>query len=180
MLRAVNTLLVAIPFYIATRWILTNNLATWIPQKIKGMRLFEQVVRTPEGTILLSSVNWTLGTKLIGLCSDIVAVAPFFLALLLIRKIFINYREIQVFTSTNARRYKIISYITLTDALITKPISNMLMVLAVTINNGPGNRYFVLSVNEINFKMFMLGLLLFKISSVMEEATYIFKQENSN
>lgn len=166
-----NFLNVTIPLFIITNWffIKQNNPSF----KLANFFLsFEKGIETPEGYVFLNSVNWTLPSLSIGLTADLIAIIPFMLSIIILKKIFKNYQQGQVFTQQNALFYRNLGYLFFVDAILTS-FSESLMILAVTFNNLPGHRFFSIGFGTPNLSQFFYGVLVIVLSWIMLEASKI-------
>ena len=140
-----TVLIFAIPFLIVGLWIFID---TAFIKNLLEQGFFYMPILTPEGSINLSTVNWSLFTKMIGLIAQAVNFLPFFLSLFILRSIFANYQKGKIFNAINANHYKYLGWLFFLNALITEPLYNLLMILSVTFANPPGHRY-ILSLIHI-------------------------------
>lgn len=139
---------------------------------------FVPLVQTPEGPVDLRFVHWTAVSRFIAFMSDLLCFAPIFVTLYSLRSIFKNYKLGDIFTSYNARSYRLIGWCFFLNALIVKPLSDMLMVLSVTLLNPPGHRYISLSFGTPNMENLFYGTILIVISWVMLEATKLREEQD--
>ncbi len=162
-----NALIIAELLYIALAWVFldTPTVKSWL---ING--LIANPIRTPEGMLTLGDVTWTSLSKMILMASNIVGTLPFFSGLFVLKSIFKNYRKGEVFTRKNATSYRSLGLLCFLDAVLT-PLSDTLMVLAVTLSNEPGHRYLSLSFGTPSFNAFFTGAIIIVISWVMGEAS---------
>ncbi len=126
-------------------------------------------VRTPEGVVNLAKLPWYPLTKFIGFMGSLVGILPIFLGLFILKAIFRNYRKGEIFNITNARQYKYLGYLFFLDGLVTRPLSDMLQVLAVTLTYPPGHRYLTIGFGTPNMEALFCGVLVIVISWVMVE-----------
>ncbi|HQS84039.1 MAG: hypothetical protein B7Y25_06520 [Alphaproteobacteria bacterium 16-39-46] len=133
--------------------------------------IFLNPVQTPEGLINLAYQNWTPLSKTIGFIGSVIDCLPLFLSLFVLKSIFKNYQKGEIFISQNALYYKRLGIFFFLDALLAKPLSGMLQVLAVTCSNEPGHRYITFSLGTPNLEDLFCGLLIIVISWVMLEAS---------
>ncbi len=127
-------------------------------------------IRTPEGVLTLGDVTWTSLSKMVFIASNIVGTLSFFLGLFVLKSIFKNYRKGEIFTRKNAASYRSLGFLLFLDAILA-PLSDTLMVLAVTLSNEPGHRYLTLSFGTPSFNAFFTGAIVIVISWVMGEAS---------
>jgi len=162
-----NGLLVFFPLFYLTLWIFVD--ASLVKSLISENMLLDPV-STPEEVINLSTVKWSLPTKAVGLLASLVEVFPFLMGLFILKLIFRNYSNGQIFTLSNARYYRYLGYLFFLEALIVTPLSETLMVLAATLNNGVGHRYFQVQIGTPALKSLFCGVLILVISWIMVEA----------
>jgi len=139
-------------------------------KKLLANGLVANPIRTPEGLLTLGDVMWTPLSKLIFVASNIVGALSFFLSLFVLKSIFKNYRKGEIFTRKNALSYRSLGLLSFLDALLA-PLSDTLMILAVTLSNEPGHRYLSLSFGTPSFDAFFTGAIVIVISWVMGEAS---------
>jgi hypothetical protein len=166
-----NVLLISVPLVIVIQWAFIEAKITDTSAAINFFGLLERMIQTPEGYINLSSVHWTLLSKILGFSSDILGLLPFILSLFVLKSIFRNYQQGEIFSTINALHYKKLGWLFFLDALIITSLSNTLMVLAVTLTNLPGHRYINIQFGTPNLKSLFFGILLIVISWVMLEAS---------
>lgn len=170
-----NFLLIAYPLFIVSRWFLIE----WEPFKslVREGHIFTPIA-APEGVVNLANVAFTPFTKMVWLAGNFIGFAPLFLGLLILKKLFANYKMGIIFSLQNAEKYKYIGGLFLIDAFLTGPLSQMLNVLAVTLSNPPGHRYITLSFGTPNVEAIFCGILILCISWVMAEG-YKLQEEQS-
>jgi hypothetical protein len=151
-----NLIIITIPLYISAEWIFINAL--------------EKNIQTPEGYVNLTNISWTSILKLLGFSAEIIGVLPFIISLFFLKAIFENYKKRDIFTIKNAILYRRLGFLFLISALVIKPLSEMLMILAVTFTNPPGHRYLTISYGTPNFISLFYGILVIIVSWVMLEA----------
>ena len=162
-----NVLLVVLPLLIICQWafIETDTLKSLLAQGRIGMP-----VQTPEGYVNLSTVHWSLLSKVLGFMTQILGILPLYLGLFFLKKIFQWYERGEVFTSQNVIYYRRLGCLFILNALFIKPLEDGLMVVAVTLNNAPGHRYLTLGLGTPAMEAIFCGTLLIVISWVMLEA----------
>lgn len=161
-----NLLLIALPLFALILWMFIE----YEPLKIAiSEGLFFDVVRTPEGVVNLSTVKWTPLSKFVDFIATLVGLLPTILGLFVLKAVFRNYQKGDIFNAYNARHYKYLGWIFFSDALILKPLSDMLMVLGVTLSNPPGHRYITIGYGNPNVEELFCGVLVIVISWVMVE-----------
>lgn len=165
-----NVLLIGWPFLILFEWLVVENKV--VSQAAGGLSfLFEKIIQTPEGTVDLASIHWTPFSLLTALTSEILGILSFILSFYFLRCIFQNYKKGEIFSQVNATYYKYLGCFFFLHALIFKPISGMLMILAVTLSNAPGHRYISISFGSPNLGALFCGAVIIVISWVMLEAS---------
>lgn len=170
-----NFLLIAYPLFIVSRWFLIE----WEPFKslVREGHIFTPIA-APEGVVNLANVAFTPFTKMVWLAGNFIGFAPLFLGLLILKKLFTNYKRGIIFSLQNAEKYKYIGGLFLINAFLTAPLSHMFDVLAVTLSNPPGHRYITLSFGTPNINDIFCGILILCISWVMAEG-YKLQEEQS-
>ncbi|MBI2707292.1 MAG: DUF2975 domain-containing protein [Proteobacteria bacterium] len=161
-----NLLLIALPLFILSLWLFMETLP--IKEAISE-GLFFDFVRTPEGVVNLSMIKWNPLTKFIGFMASFVGLLPILLGLFVLKAVFRKYQKGEIFNAYNARYYKYLGWLFFLNALIARPLSDMLEVLAVTLSNPPGHRYITLGFGTPNVEGLLCGLVIIVISWVMVE-----------
>lgn len=166
LLAIFNMLLVVLPLSLLILWLFMdygpiNNAIT------EG--LFFSPVETPEGVLNLGMIKWDTLSKFIGIMASLLGILPILLGLIILKTIFRNYRKGEIFNITNAHQYKYLGYLFFLDGLVTKPLSGLLQVLAVTLTNSPGHRYLSIGFGTPNLEALFCGVLVIVISWVMVE-----------
>lgn len=146
-------------------------------QSLINTGFLQPPVSTPEGYVNLSHVQWTFFTKIMGLISQSIGLLPLFLSLFILKSIFQNYQNGEIFNASNARHYKKLGWLFFLDALIAQPLSGLMMVAAVTFSNPPGHRYLSLSFGTLNLEALFCGMLVIVISWVMLEASKLSEEQ---
>jgi len=159
-----NVLLISLPVLIVLQWV-------GFPE------LLERTVQTPEGYVALNTVPWTPLSKFLGVAAEILGLIPFLLSLLVLKAIFRNYQKGEIFTVSNAMKYKKLGWLFLWDALVITSLSQTLMVFAITMTNPPGHRYINIQFGVPNMKALFCGVLLLVISWVMLEASKLREEQ---
>lgn len=161
-----NILLVLIPVTLLILWLYID--IDPIKNAITAGLLFGPV-ETPEGIVNLGMISWDPLSKFIGIMASLLGILPILLGLIILKTIFQNYRRGEIFNITNARQYKYLGYLLFLDALVTKPLSGLLQVLAITLTNSPGHRYLSIGFGTPNLEALFCGVLVIVISWVMVE-----------
>jgi hypothetical protein len=126
-------------------------------------------IQTPVGLLDLVHMQWTYTSRSVAILSAILEVTPLVLGVLFLKSIFKAYRAGKIFSAHNARYYRRIGILLELDALLIKPLSSMLMVLALTLSNPPGQRLISITFTEFSFLEIFSGLIVMVISWVMLE-----------
>lgn len=163
-----NILIIAIPLIVIIQWIFID---TSTIKDLFAQGVLQKPIQTPEGSINLSTIHWTILSKSIGLIGHILGILPLFLSLFVLKSIFQNYKRGEIFSTVNAVYYRYLGWLFFLDALLAKPVSDSLMVLAATLSNKPGHRYLTLSFGTPNMEALFCGVLVIVISWVMLEAS---------
>ncbi len=138
--------------------------------------MLEKAIQIPEGYVNLSSVSWTPLLKLLGFCADLIGALPFLISLFLLKKLFVYYRDGEIFNVRNAILYLKIGVLYLIDVLFIKSLSQILMILAVTMTNTHGSRYLSISFDTPNLSLLFYGMLVIIVSWVMSEASKLYDE----
>lgn len=166
-----NVLLIALPLYVLIQWLFMEIKTTDVPSSINFFGLLERVVQTPEGIVNLSTVHWTPLLKILGCSADILNSIPLILSLFVLKSIFRNYQKGEIFTTANATQYRRLGWLFFLDALLIKPLSDTLLILAVTFTNPPGHRYLSVGFGTFNMTALFCGILVIVMSWVMLEGS---------
>jgi len=164
----------AVPVFICLLWLLLE----WTPcnNAIKeGM--FLEVVTTPEGIVNLATHELTPVSKLIGCFAYLLGSLPYILGYISLKTLFQNYQRNNIFTSANTKIYKRIGWLAFLNGIFFIPITQTLMVLAVTLSNSPGHRYITVGFGTPSLESILCGLLVVVIALVMQEAQAL-QEEN--
>jgi Protein of unknown function (DUF2975) len=169
-----NTLLVILPVFVIIQWLFID---TDTIKNLVDQGLLQKPISTPEGYVNLSTIHWSFLAKIMGLLAQSVGLLPLFLSLFVLKSIFLNYQKGEIFSTINASQYRYLGWLFFLDALIAQPLSNLLMVLAVTLTNPPGHRYITLSFGTPNIEALFCGMLLIVISWIMLEASKLHDEQ---
>ena len=169
-----NALIILLPLGMITIWLFIDSAFV---HGLFNTGFLTESISTPEGYVRLSQVNWSAFTRIIGFGSDVLSFSPFIIGLFLLRVIFRNYERHVIFSGLNVLCYQKLGWLFFFDALLVKPISQMLMVLAITFSNPPGHRYITISFGTPNLKALFFGALLIVVSWVMLEATKLHDEQ---
>lgn len=170
-----NSLLVLLLPWLAARWFFAETDTTHpvLTQIFSYSLSHATIIETPTGLVHLDAIAWTPLLHMVGFASRIVDVLPLFLSFFVLKAIFRNYQQGEVFSKSNANHYQALGWLFFLDALIAKPLANLLIVLAATYANPVGHRYLVLSFGMLNIESLFCGALVIVISWVMREASIL-------
>ncbi len=166
-----NSMMVAAPPFLMVTWAYIDSapLSAILQQ---GFIFFDTpFLHTPEGWANLSKLAWTPQMKAMGLLADGILLAPLYVSLFFLRKIFKNYQQGKVFTIPNALAYRALGVLFFVYGAVAKPVAELLMGLVATLSNPPGHRYLVLKLGTPTLEALFCGVLLIVISWVMAEAS---------
>ncbi|MCE2715919.1 MAG: DUF2975 domain-containing protein [Pseudomonadota bacterium] len=156
-----------VPLFIVALWFLKEWPPLYHAIRIGG---FLDYVATPEGHLNLATANLTLTSIIIGCFAQLLGALPYILGFSLLKTLFNNYQQRQIFISANTQIYKKIGWLAFLNGLLFIPFAQTLLVLAATLSNPPGHRYITLSFTTPNFEAILCGFLIIVISLVMQEA----------
>ncbi len=168
-----NTILLLIPTFILAQWFLLSFNDPTNFSIVNTILSYAKGVQTPSGHVYLQNVTWTPSSLLIGVISDFIQIIPFTIGICILKKIFKTYQVGNIFTLTNAIAYKKLGFLFLADAFIASPLSESLMILATTLNNGAGHRILSISFGTPNLAQIFYGTIVIMVSWVMQEACKI-------
>jgi len=126
-------------------------------------------IQTPEGVIHFVDLKLNFLSKSIGLFGSILSSLPLLLGIIILKRLFQNYRQGNIFSFENAKKYQYLGWLFFLDGLCTKPLSEMFLILAATLSNPPGHRYITLGFGSPNIEALLCGFLVLVISWVMME-----------
>ncbi|MFT0892413.1 DUF2975 domain-containing protein [Pseudochelatococcus sp. G4_1912] len=125
----------------------------------------------------INAASWSGETLALGLLAIAIGTVPMFVCLWLLRTVFKNYREGNIFSDDNASCFRKIGILLILDALIATSVSETAFIFAMTFNNPPGERMISVSVGSPQLYLLFLGLVIFIISLVMSEASKIHAEQ---
>ncbi len=177
MIIFLNIALIVIPLFNVIVWSLPethffttmSNIMMFLGQPLE--------ISTSGGLVNPSITPWTLASKGVMICSKLILLMPWIAGLFLLRLIFKNYQKGDVFIVQNAQYYIWISYCIFIHALVTGPMSKMLVIHA---SDGilHFNKHLVYLFNAgIDATAVFVGLIVQVISQVMLEGSRI-REEN--
>lgn len=163
MLFILNGLLLLIPLWNMSMWFLND----WLP--LEAVFSHSVFVRTPEGMVNIATLNLNPLQRFLGVFSSLIESASLLIGMIILRKLFQNYKKGHIFTLENAKKYQQLGYLFFLHAFITKPLAETFSVIAVTLNNPPGHRYISIGFGPPNLETIFCGILVIIISWVMIE-----------
>ncbi len=169
-----NTLVIFLPVSVIIQWLFID---TDTIKNLLDQGFLQKPISTPEGYVNLSTIQWSFLAKFTGLLAQSISLLPLFLSLFVLKSIFLNYQKSDIFSTINARHYRYLGWLFFLDALIAQPLSNLLMLLAVTSANPPGHRYISLSFGTPNIEALFCGMLVILISWIMLEASKLHDEQ---
>ncbi len=181
LLIIINGLLIIIPFVTVLPWLLINTYDSFgLAYTTDGGFIFESFIKfLPLDLRDLPQINWTLTSRTMALLASTIAILPFFLSLIFLKKIFKNYGEGYIFTDENSILYRRLGVLLFVDALLAKPISKMLDVLIAGAFNSTNPSYSLhLEFGTPNLPNIFYGIIIIVISWVMLEASKINEEIN--
>lgn len=146
-------------------------------KKVMDCLLYAGPVCTPDALIGLTKVRWTPFTQFLGFCSSVLAWAPAYGGLHYLRRIFAHYKEGAIFSSENALCYSRLGQLFLLNAFIALPLSDGLMVAAVTFSNPVGQRYVCIGASTANLFQCLCAGIFMVVSWVMLEASKLAEEQ---
>ncbi|MCA0370933.1 MAG: DUF2975 domain-containing protein [Proteobacteria bacterium] len=171
-------LAVAFPLFLGIQWVLVDAQTGFLPEAMRALGMLERTVATPEGSIALKSVPWTVPLKFLGLGADLVGALPLFISFFLLRTLFWHYVRGEIFSPRNAQLYKKLGLLYVMDALLMTPLSQTLLILAATATNAPGHRYVSVSFGTPNLSSLFYGMLVILVSWIMYEASQMKREQD--
>jgi hypothetical protein len=169
-----SSALIIIPIASALLWYFIDTL--FIKQLVSD-GIILQPVQTPETLVNLSTVHWDVITKSIAFIAFMIGLLPILLSFYFLARVFNNYQHDEIFTVRNAHYFKKIGFLFFLDAFITKPLSTMLMIVAITLRNAPGHRYISLSFGTTNAQAILCGIVVIIVSCVMLQASRLHEEQ---
>lgn len=115
-------------------------------------------------------------TKMIGFLISLIPFSINMLTVYFLLKLFSNYAKLNIFSSDNAKRIKLIGWVILIGQIL-KPIHDALLSAALTWNNPAGHRLMTVSLNRTNIALIICAIMIILISWVMTEA---YKEQETN
>lgn len=170
-----NGALIVYPLLNFSQWFF----AGWEPiNLLMGQGVLSNGISTPERVVNLTELHLTPLSRTIGLGGSLIGFLPLFWGLIILKQLFKNYREGDVFTAINARKYKTLGWLCVIGGFITLPLSNMLMVLSATLSNPPGHRYISINFGTPNLEVILVGAIIILISWIMTEGFKLQEEKN--
>jgi hypothetical protein len=170
-----NALLIIFPLCLIAQWTLFD----WAPyKKLVAQDFISNTIKTPEGFVDLTKINFTPLSWSIGFLGGFVNFVPLFLGLLVLKHLFQNYRKGNIFSCENVQKYKYLGWLFFLDGLVAKPICDMLLTLSATLSNPPGHRYISINFGTPNLEVLFCGFLVILISWIMAEGYKLLEDQS--
>ncbi len=170
-----NILLIGLPLFIMATWYFIdsytiNELSKGLLQNpFQGLENYHNL--NNQNYSNLNNFIWTPLSKSIAMSGHALSLLPLFLSLFILKLIFRNYKNGEIFSAANAIQYKYLGWLFFLNALMAKPLGNALMVMATTLSNPPGERYISIFFGAPSLEGIFGGSILIVISWVMFEAS---------
>lgn len=168
-------IMVLLPVILFFQWIFID-----IPM-VKNMlksNFIQNFFYNANSIVSFDTVQWTPAAKMIGFMGDAVSWSPLFFSLFVLKPLFERYRLGDIFSIKNARSYRCLGQLFFLDALVSKPISDVLLSLAPTFENGPGARVISIGFGTSNIESLFCGFFIITISWIMIEASQLNTDQN--
>lgn len=169
----VTILLVAIPFFYILKWTFIDH--PMIKQLSALGICF--AIKGPTAFIKPWMISWTPGLKLLGLSADLIGHFSLWLGLFILKWIFSNYSKGDVFIMANARYYQYLAWLFVADAILMKPLFDLMMILVATLHNPPGQRILSLGIGITSIQDVLWGSVVMIIAWVMAEANKLQEEQ---
>ena len=166
-------LLLTMPLFYIAKWILIDHA---IIKQLSALGVCF-AIKGPTEFVKPWMISWTPGLKLCGLSADLIGHLPLWVGLLILKFIFKNYSEANVFTAINARHYQYLAGIFLVNAIIFKPIFDLMMILVATLHNPAGQRILSFGVGITIIQNILWGGVVMIIAWVMGEASKLQEEQ---
>lgn len=177
MLIIFNLLLIIVPIFYIIMWLFVDLKFVGETYNIGFDWPINRMVETPKGYVNLNSIIWSNASKSLACSADLISILPFLISLILLKTIFQRYKTDEIFSINNATSYKRLGITFLLNGLVATPISNALMILAVTLSNPKGQRYLSIAFGTPNFMHIFYGIIIIVVSKVMLEASKMYKEQ---
>jgi hypothetical protein len=116
-----------------------------------------------------------LNSRIIGLMGDLPALVVMILSLNTLRRLFFLYAKGIFFKVENVTYYRKLSKLAFWSVL-TNIFDKTLLRLALTFNNPPGQREFIISFSVDHVKLMFVAIILMIIARVMNEGREIYDE----
>lgn len=169
----VTILLITVPLFYIAKWIFIDHP---IIKQLSALGICF-AIKGPAAFVKPWMISWTPGLKLLGLSADWIGHFPLWVGLLILKFIFKNYSEENIFTVVNARYYQYLAGLFLVNAIVFKPIFDLMMILVATVHNPPGQRILSFGVGLTNIQDILWGGVVMIIAWVMSEASKLQEEQ---
>ena len=172
LLFALNIMLIAVPLFILSTWYFIDAYT----MTEFSSTLLQNSFQIQDG-MATSIIDWTLYAKMIGLIGHIINLLPLYLSVFVLKSIFKNYKNGEIFSTTNAIHYKHIGWLCFCDALLADPIGDAIMIMSTTLSPTIAKYNIDIVYNYPSIEGLFSGAVFIVISLVMFEASKL--QEES-
>jgi hypothetical protein len=118
----------------------------------------------------MTEITFTPLAQLFGLAYSWMSLLPKWIGLLVLIKLFRNYQSGIIFSIENTQYYRQLGLLFFLNALIARPLSQMLLVFALTVENPQTHPYLVLRFGTANLSDILIGIMIIIISGIMYQA----------
>lgn len=116
-----------------------------------------------------------LNSRLIGLTGDLPALFVMLLALGALRRLFFLYAKGLFFKAENVLYYRKLSRLAF-GGILTNIFNKTLLIMALTINNPPGQREFMIAFTRDHVKLMLVAVILMILARVMHEGRELYDE----
>lgn len=129
--------------------------------------VFFSPIMTAHGPVSMINHHFSFTEKLIGFAGTTIGLLPLILALVLLIKIFKRYSMGNIFSLENVICYKYLGYLFFFDALLAKPIREILLSLVATLTEAPDHPRMIVGFGIPNLESIAYGTIIIVIARVM-------------
>jgi hypothetical protein len=137
LLKLFQGMLVALPFEKALFWLLIDWM---LVKQLMQKGIWMHAVLMPEGFKSFADIQLNALSKWIGFAGSVMGSLPLWMGLVVLIKLFRNYQAGRIFASINVVCYRQLGWLCFINALVVRPLNEMIMTLAATLSNPPGQR----------------------------------------
>jgi len=130
--------------------------------------------------VAYKDVAWATGSLTLGIFAQIVSIGPFMMALFVLRSVFKNYYQGEIFSTKNARHYRKLAWLFLLEASLIQSLSKQLLIIAVWISSSssivPPELF---NAEPSNFKALSMSILFIMLANaIMLEGRQLQEEQN--